>query len=99
VFVRSGVAVLGVLAAVTISPGVAFADGDGSGGADTASQSTGTSSDTQTGSTERDDDAQNDGTTADDKRFYMGLHDGLTPEGFDPWITPCAGPLQNQPDQ
>ena len=36
---------------------------------------------------------------ADDKRFYMGLHDGLTPEGFDPWITPRAGPLQNQPDQ
>ncbi|WP_374157668.1 hypothetical protein ACEWX3_21730 [Mycobacterium sp. G7A2] len=53
-FVRSGVAVLGVLAAVTISPGVAFADGDGSSGADTASQSTGTSSDTQTGSGERD---------------------------------------------
>ena len=40
-----------------------------------------------------------DGTTADDKRFYMGLHSGLTPEGFDPWITPRAGPLQNQPDQ
>ncbi len=62
-FVRSGVAVLGVLAAVTISPGVAFADGDGSGGADTASQSTGTSSDTQTGSTERDAGAHNDGDT------------------------------------
>ena len=65
-FVRSGVAVLGVLAAVTISPGVAFADGEGSGGADTTSSSAETSSDTQTGSTERDDDAQNDGTTADD---------------------------------
>jgi len=66
VFVRSGVAVLGVVAAVTISPGVAFADGEGSGGADTTSSSAETSSDTQTGSTERDDDAQNDGTTADD---------------------------------
>ena len=65
-FVRSGVAVLGVVAAVTISPGVAFADGEGSGGADTTSSSAETSSDTQTGSTERDDDAQNDGTTADD---------------------------------
>ena len=61
--VRSGVAVLGVLAAVTISPGVAFADGDGSGGADTASQATGTSSDTQTGSTERGAGAHNDGDT------------------------------------
>lgn len=69
-FVRSGVAVLGVLAAVTISPGVAFADGDGSSGADTASQSTGTSSDTQTGSGQRDggdaDTTGADVTTTDD---------------------------------
>lgn len=77
-FVRSGVAVVGVLAAVAVSPGVAFADADGSGDAATTSRSA-DMSEAKTGSTERDrtvtagDEVGTAGTTtADDEADAAG---------------------------
>ena len=86
-FIRSGVAALGLLAAVTISPGVAFADGDGSGGADTATESTETPSDARTGSVDgdggdaRSTDADVTGNAGDEADVAEEATDELSADG------------------
>ena len=56
--IRSGIVVLGVLAAVAAAPGVAFADEDSAGGEDTTSQEPATSSETTTATDPGDEPAQ-----------------------------------------